>query len=111
MPPLLERTNRPTQPQFIQTPPSAARIYALLPLWIIYYLFSIIESKPRYESSLYGAWNIFLHAIFTQTRHFVIIPQALIREAITEGDDIDEDLGNISISSTGAVCHGRDEGT
>jgi len=40
-----------------------------------------------------------------------IIPQALIREAITEADDIDEDLGNISITSTGAVCHSRDKGT
>lgn len=104
---LATNLNRPPALHRPPQPPTAAQIYAAMPLWTIYYLFTVIMSNPRYENSLYGAWNMFLLGIFTQARHFAIIPQALIRAAITEEEDIDDDLGNISISSTGAVCHGR----
>lgn len=78
--------------------------------WVLYHLKSIILSNVHYENQLYGPINSFIGSIFPTRRRYMTIPQALLRRAILEGDEVDEFLGNISIGSTGGIHVARGRG-
>ncbi|KAF8066521.1 hypothetical protein FPV67DRAFT_1449709 [Lyophyllum atratum] len=96
-PPDLQAENRPTVNEL------KARI---LP-WVAYNFQKQVGSNVHYENQLYGPWNSFLSSIFPLERQFMVIPQAIIRRVITDPADIDEDLGNVSAGSTGAIHESR----
>ena len=76
--------------------------------WVLYHLQSIISSNVHYENQLYGPINTFISSIFPTRRRYMTIPQALLRRAIRESDEVDEFLGDISIGSTGGLHESRD---
>ena len=90
--------------------PTINQIKAQIESWVVYNLQKTIKSDVHFENQLYGPWNSFLTSVFPPHRRFMIIPQALVRRAITDPDDVDEDLGNVSFGSTGAIHEARTMG-
>lgn len=76
--------------------------------WVSYNFQKTLKSDVHYENQLYGVWNAFLASVFPLERRFMIIPQAIIRRAITDENEMDEDLGNLSFGSTGAYHESRE---
>lgn len=99
-------THLPPALQF-EGPPSFANLITQIDRWIIYHLKATISSDVHYENQLYGSLNTFLFSLFPPRRQFMTIPQAIVRRAMG-ADEIDEDLGNISFGSTGALHESRD---
>jgi len=87
--------------------PSSANLISQIDRWIIYHLKATVSSDVHYENQLYGCLNTFLFSLFPPRRQFMTIPQPIVRRAM-EADEIDEDLGNISFGSTGALHESRD---
>ncbi|KAM6489566.1 hypothetical protein JOM56_014985, partial [Amanita muscaria] len=106
----LATLDAPTQlPPALQSEgsPSSADLIAQIDRWIIYHLKATISSEVHYENQLYGCLNTFLFSLFPPRRQFMTIPQAIIRRAMG-ADEVDEDLGNISFGSTGALHESRE---
>jgi hypothetical protein len=90
-----------------ETPPSVTNLITQIDRWVIYHLKKTIQSRVHFENQLYGTINALHASIFPLSRRFMIIPQAIIRRAM-EADEVDEDLGNVSFGSTGALHESRD---
>lgn len=110
MPPLDSNIPLPPDLQVQYPAPTVNQIKAQIDPWVVYNLKETIKSDVHFENQLYGPWNTFLISVFPPHRRFMVIPQALVRRAITDPDEVDEDLGNISFGSTGAIHESRDMG-
>lgn len=88
-------------------PPSIANLIAQIDRWIIYHLKETISSNDHCENQLYGCLNTFLFSLFPPRRQFMNIPQPIARRTM-DALEIDEDLGNVSFGSTGALHESRD---
>ena len=95
----------PLQPE---AAPTIDGLISQIDPWVLYHLQSIISSNVHYENQLYGPINTFISSIFPTRRRYMTIPQALLRRAIRESDEVDEFLGDISIGSTGGLHESRD---
>jgi len=89
-----------------ETPPTRNAHIAQISTWIIYLLRTTIESNVHYESQLHGPIGVFLESIFPQRRQFMSIAQAALREVINP-EDMDDDLSNTSLGSTGGEHRSR----
>lgn len=95
-----------TLPLVIEAVPTVAPHAASIEPWVIWNMKSSILAQVHYENQLHGPKNTHLNAIFPLRRRFSVIPQAMIRRVMNE-DEIWEDLGNISIGSSGGVHESR----
>ena len=86
--------------------PTVATHAASLDPWVIWNLKNSISAEVHYENHLYGPVNTYLNAVFPLRRRFSVIPQAIIRR-VMDADEVWEDLGNISIGSSGGVHESR----
>jgi len=93
-------------PLLNEIPPSIANLIAQIDPWVIYHLKQTVLSGIHYENQVYGVINSFVISIFPLRRRFMVVPQALIRRAM-DADEVNEDLGNISIGSTGGLHESR----
>ena len=91
--------------QFEQ-PPSVDNLIAQFDNWVVYHLLRTLESNVHYENQLYGPVSSFLTSIFPSRRRYMLIPQAILRRAMSD-DEVAEDLANVSIGSTGAFHESR----
>ncbi|KAK0430277.1 hypothetical protein EV421DRAFT_1859520 [Armillaria borealis] len=89
-----------------QPPPHPQQHKATLDPFIFWYLKSVIQTDPHYEHQIYGPFNVYLQGIFPPWRRFAVIPQALIRPVVP-AEQIDDDLANVSIGSTGGFHKSR----
>ena len=94
----------PLQPE---APPSINGLISRIDPWVLYHLKTIVLSNVHYENQLYGPMNSFITSIFPTRRRYMTIPQALLRRAIQDGNEVDEFLDNVSIGSTGALHESR----
>ncbi|GJJ11980.1 hypothetical protein Clacol_006218 [Clathrus columnatus] len=94
-------------PLLHEPPPSVDQLRAQIEHWIIYHLLKTLESNVYYENHLYGPLNSFLASIFPMRRRYMVIPQAILRRALTE-DEIGRHHPNVSVGSTGAIHEARD---
>lgn len=92
------------QPEY---PPTVNGLISQIDPWVLYHLKSVISSNVHYENQLYGPISSFINSIFPTSRRYMTIPQAILRRAILEGDEVDEYLDNVSIGSTGALHESR----
>ena len=104
--------NNATMPIRLQpeAAPTVDGLISQIDPWVLYHLRSIISSDVHYENQLYGPINSFIGSIFPTRRRYMTIPQALLRRAILEADEVDEFLGDISIGSTGGLHESRNRG-
>jgi hypothetical protein len=79
-----------------ERPPSVSDLISQIDRWVIYHLKNTILSDVHFENQLYGVVNSFHTSIFPLRlrRHFMTIPQAIIRRAM-DAEEVDEDLGSI----------------
>jgi len=92
-----------------EQPPSVDNLIAQIDDWVIYHLLRTLESNIHYENQLYGPISSFLTLIFPSRRRYMLIPQAILRRAMSDRE-VAEDLANVSIGSTGAFHESRDLG-
>ena len=109
MPTTLSNVTKPL-PLQQEAAPTIDGLISQIDPWVLYHLKSIISSDVHYENQLYGPINSFLCSIFPTRRRYMTIPQALLRRAILEADEVDEFLGDISIGSTGGLHESRGRG-
>jgi hypothetical protein len=96
-------------PLIMENVPTVAAHANSIEPWIIWNMKSSILANVHYENQFYGPENTYLNAIFPYRRRFSVIPQAMVRRVMSE-DEIWEDLGNISIGSSGGIHESRDLG-
>ena len=92
-----------------ETPPTVLYHLSQIQPWVTNHLKSTILSNVHYEHQLYGPLNTFLTSIFPISWRFMIIPQGLLRKVVESDKYLDEDenMGDVSIGSTGGLHESR----